>query len=187
MIDPSNTIKSMRFFPDWNPDTGIQVCGLIELMNDIAHMKKVDFLRCVEIGSHQGESALIISSFPFINSLTCVEHLEIKGIKKRLAHKVKTNRVQLIFNKSEQYIKEVEDNSLDMVYIDAEHDYQTVERDLKSWDKKVKPGGFICGHDYNPEWPGVVRAVDEFSFAHQIMPKKYIDSSFLMQKQQDIK
>ena len=187
MIDPSNTTKSMRFFPDWNPNTGVQVCGLIELMNDIGSMKKVDFLNCVEIGSHQGESGLIISSFPFINTLTCIELLVKEGIKKRLAHKVKINKVQIKFNKSEEYIKEIEDNSLDMVYIDAKHDYQTVERDLKSWDKKVKPGGFICGHDYNPEWPGVVRAVDEFSFAHQIMPKKYIDSSFLMQKQQDIK
>jgi hypothetical protein len=26
---------------------------------------------------------------------------------------------------------------------------------------KIKPGGVIAGHDYHPEWPGVVKAVNE--------------------------
>lgn len=54
------------------------------------------------------------------------------------------------------------DGTLDFVYIDGAHDYDSVVADLAAWTPKVKPGGLIAGHDYNPgAWPGVVRAVQE--------------------------
>lgn len=40
------------------------------------------------------------------------------------------------------------DNSLDFVYIDANHAYDYVVRDIELWYPKVKKDGFICGHDY---------------------------------------
>lgn len=41
-----------------------------------------------------------------------------------------------------------EDESLDFVYIDANHAYDYVVDDIAIWLPKVKPGGFLCGHDY---------------------------------------
>lgn len=38
--------------------------------------------------------------------------------------------------------------SLDFVYIDANHGYEHVRRDLAAWYPKVRPGGIIAGHDY---------------------------------------
>lgn len=38
--------------------------------------------------------------------------------------------------------------SLDWVYIDANHSLEAVVQDLKTWYPKVKPGGFLTGHDY---------------------------------------
>jgi hypothetical protein len=50
----------------------------------------------------------------------------------------------------------------DMVYIDAEHSYEAVKKDIKLWLPHVKPGGFISGHDYgHKRFPGVKQAVDE--------------------------
>ena len=66
-------IDSMRFFPYWNKQNGTMVRGLIELMYDIGIMSNHRELTGVEIGCHRGESALIISSFPFIKKLTCVD------------------------------------------------------------------------------------------------------------------
>lgn len=43
--------------------------------------------------------------------------------------------------------KMFEDNSLDFVYIDAAHDYDSVKEDIEHWILKVKPGGIIGGHD----------------------------------------
>jgi hypothetical protein len=46
-----------------------------------------------------------------------------------------------------------EDNSLDFVYIDANHAYDYVVQDINLWYPKVKEGGYLCGHDYiNIDW-----------------------------------
>jgi len=57
--------------------------------------------------------------------------------------------------------KRYEDNSLDVVFIDAAHDYDNVIQDIKCWLPKVKQGGYIAGHDYWGNGNGVCRAVDE--------------------------
>ena len=55
--------------------------------------------------------------------------------------------------------KLVPDESLDFVFIDAAHDYDSVCADITNWAPKVKPGGFLTGHDY--EWPTVAAAVHD--------------------------
>jgi len=53
------------------------------------------------------------------------------------------------------------DNSLDFVFIDAAHDYESVKKDINAWYPKVKKEGIIGGHDYT--WcDDVRRAVNEF-------------------------
>lgn len=44
------------------------------------------------------------------------------------------------------------DESLDFVYIDANHTYESVKNDLEIWYRKVKSGGMIMGHDYLPDY-----------------------------------
>lgn len=51
---------------------------------------------------------------------------------------------------------------VDMVFIDGDHRYETVVKDIKKAIELTKPGGLISGHDYGHlQWPGVNRAVDE--------------------------
>ena len=53
------------------------------------------------------------------------------------------------------------DNSLDVVYIDASHNYIDVVNDIDAWLPKIKKGGIISGHDYSPDiWNGVVCSVN---------------------------
>ena len=40
------------------------------------------------------------------------------------------------------------DESLDFVYIDANHAYDFVKQDMTLWYPKVKKGGYLGGHDY---------------------------------------
>lgn len=47
----------------------------------------------------------------------------------------------------------------DVVFLDALHDYDSVKQDISLWWPKVREGGFICGHDYQHKFPGVMRAV----------------------------
>lgn len=62
------------------------------------------------------------------------------------------------------------DGTLDFVFVDADHTYSGASRDIQAWAPKLKPGGLLCGHDYdrpdlpNVQW-GVKQAVDEFAEA----------------------
>lgn len=55
---------------------------------------------------------------------------------------------QLIKKFSMEAVKDFEDESLDFVYIDANHEFIHVAEDIHYWSKKVKKGGIISGHDY---------------------------------------
>jgi predicted O-methyltransferase YrrM len=57
--------------------------------------------------------------------------------------------------------KNVKDNSLDFIYLDASHDYESVKEDIETWLPKMKKGSIISGDDYVVCWPGVIRAVNE--------------------------
>jgi predicted O-methyltransferase YrrM len=53
---------------------------------------------------------------------------------------------------------------MDLVFIDALHDYESVMQDISLWWPHVRKGGVLAGHDFNHKWPGVERAVaDHFN------------------------
>ncbi len=53
------------------------------------------------------------------------------------------------------------DKSLAAVYVDGDHSYEGAKADILAWWPKIRPGGYMCGHDYVSNMPGVVRAVTE--------------------------
>lgn len=55
-----------------------------------------------------------------------------------------------------------ENESIDCVWVDALHDYDSVLKDLNAWYPKVKKGGILGGHDFNYDFGGVPRAVHDF-------------------------
>lgn len=59
----------------------------------------------------------------------------------------KDKRVRIIKDFSENAVKNMDDNSLDFVYIDANHTYNYVYQDIDLWFRKVKEGGIVAGHD----------------------------------------
>lgn len=58
------------------------------------------------------------------------------------------DRALMVRSSSESAASIFEDGSLDFVYIDANHAYDYVVRDIELWYPKVRSGGFMCGHDY---------------------------------------
>jgi predicted O-methyltransferase YrrM len=51
--------------------------------------------------------------------------------------------------------------SIDVLFIDGDHSYDAVKKDIELWYPKVKPGGIISGHDFGDHAPGVKQAVKE--------------------------
>ena len=57
---------------------------------------------------------------------------------------------------------EIQDEILDAVFIDGDHSYEAVSKDLPFWFKKLKKGGWLLGDDYASCFPGTTKAVNEF-------------------------
>lgn len=70
------------------------------------------------------------------------------------------DRVRFLRMTGEEAVLEV-GADLDLVFIDAAHDYASVRKDIASWWPLVKPGGILAGHDWNHRWPSVERAVTD--------------------------
>lgn len=68
--------------------------------------------------------------------------------------------------------KDFEDKSIDFCFIDANHTYEFISRDIAAYLPKMKPGGVIAGHDYNLCHPGVMQAVQE-AFVEAVQDNYY--------------
>lgn len=58
---------------------------------------------------------------------------------------------------------------LDFVYIDGAHDYESVKQDIAAWWPKIRPMGFLGGHDFIHVHEPVIRAVVEFAFSSNLV------------------
>lgn len=78
--------------------------------------------------------------------------------------------VEFVKKMSMEAVKDFNDNSLDFVFIDGNHDFQYVVNDIAEWSRKVKPGGIVSGHDYSRYMFQVREAVDGWTTSRHIKP-----------------
>jgi len=67
---------------------------------------------------------------------------------------------------SAEYDSAMPKGQFDLVYIDGIHTYEGAKADIELFKSRIRPGGFLAGHDYQPRFPGVMKAVNEFSKPH---------------------
>lgn len=116
-----------------------------------------------EVGVLEGQLADgLISAHPEIQYCGVERWIEDK-LRERFAEWTKNRRAVAIYAMSSlEAAPFIDDGSMDMVYIDADHTYENVRNDILLWGKKVKNGGILAGHDYNPDGGyGTHRAVNE--------------------------
>jgi SAM-dependent methyltransferase len=68
-------------------------------------------------------------------------------------------RLEMLRSTSLEAAAKLADQKFDLVFLDAGHDHQSVLEDIDAWWPLVRDGGFLCGHDYQHKFPGVMRAV----------------------------
>jgi hypothetical protein len=82
--------------------------------------------------------------------------------------------VTIIKKTSMDALADFKDNSLDFVYIDANHDFLNFTLDLHHWIKKVRFGGIISGHDYAyysySKFNHVKRALIAYARCYRMIP-----------------
>ena len=75
---------------------------------------------------------------------------------------------------SMEAVREFANDSLDFVYIDANHEFLHVASDIAMWSQKVRPGGIVSGHDFarykRKPVCHVKEVVKAWAYAHHIKP-----------------
>lgn len=160
---------------------------------------ELGFKEGVEIGTDQGEYAeVLFKTIPNLK-LSCVDPWKAEAYEKgeqpesgenqeffdkryEETH-LRLNSLLLSLNASKGFIfretsmealRHFQDDSLDFVYIDGNHDFLNVTQDLHYWLKKVRPGGIISGHDYVrypfKKYNHVKKAVQAYAVSYHLLP-----------------
>jgi len=131
-----------------------------------------------EVGVASGEFSSVILEMSQPKRLFLIDAWSMVGhpnygeggyqqVRERFENELETEKIRILRGYSHEALAELEDRSLDWIYIDAAHDYRSVKNDLNIAFHKVKHGGIIAGHDYH-RWGrfgkrlGVLEAVNEF-------------------------
>lgn len=82
-----------------------------------------------------------------------------------LADLIAAGRVHLLRGRSADMVASLSDvaGTVDLVFIDGDHDYAAVRADIDAYRPLLRPSGVLSGHDYNhvARHAGVRQAVDE--------------------------
>ena len=144
--------------------TGSSVNGLLDLINYINQFKHSTELTMVEIGSYTGESTVIFANYfkqvisidPYVdnydvNDIAC-KHVALQKVYEQFVHNTHSfSNIKHIRKFSDQAVLDFEPESVDFVYIDGNHQYEFVKKDIENYYKIIKPNGFLGGHDYKYE------------------------------------
>ena len=115
-----------------------------------------------EIGVHKGNNAYTIMGHcpnlhlilvdkweniepdPNGEKIGC-ENDDMEQMKRLLDQRMKPyrKRITVLRGDSAEMADEVENGTLDFVFIDADHRYQSVKKDIAAWTPKLKPGGLL--------------------------------------------
>jgi predicted O-methyltransferase YrrM len=148
--------------------------GLIDLINYIKKHVKTEEMSMIEIGSYAGESTKIfsenfksvISIDPFIsnydpNDVTCnfTPLEEVYNVFTEVLNK--HSNIKHIRMTSDDAINELIGEKFDFVYIDGLHTYEQIKKDINNYIPLLKNNCFIGGHDYDLNWYGVVKGINE--------------------------
>ena len=107
-----------------------------------------------------GENGFFVSD---MNSIEEGDRMYV-GVQALFAPEIAQNKVEILRMDNREAAKLLP-NDLDLVYIDANHEYEEVKKDMEAWYPKVRKGGILSGDDYH-YYVGVVQAVDEFVSEH---------------------
>lgn len=135
----------------------------------------------VEIGCWKGRSTHALLS-GCKGTVSAIDHfkgspLEIDNFEKEAKEgKIKEqflknvghfNNLRLFEMSSKEACLSFPDYSVDMVFIDSDHRYESVKEDIELWYPKCRK--MLCGHDYDKEHEGVRRAVDSCGYKFRVV------------------
>jgi cephalosporin hydroxylase len=175
----------------------VQIKGLQDLIEYLkTHLGDLKNKTMIEIGSYAGESSVMFAEHfgkvicidPFmddydpndlVNGFASMDIVE-KKFDENTKNYQNIEKIKMTSDTAIDMILQLYQNSyfeVHFVYIDALHTYEQVKKDIENYMPIIIDGGFIGGHDYHPNHPEVMRAVNE----KLISVSAFIDGSFVKQ------
>jgi predicted O-methyltransferase YrrM len=157
--------------------------GLYDLI--IKHVRPTHTV--VELGSFAGVSSELFAIH--CETLYCIDRWEpyweikqterMQTAEQRFDNMTK-NYTNIVKMKSDSLdaVKNFEDESIDLIYIDSDHSSAQVDKEIRAWMPKVKPTGLIAGHDIN--MPTVFKVV--MHYFDPTLVEFFNDTSWITQK-----
>ncbi|CAK9040790.1 unnamed protein product [Durusdinium trenchii] len=151
---------------------------LLQLLEEIAQQRAQETktpvsVSMIEIGVHTASTArFLLDRAPFLHWTGIDPYEDHSG--DALFHEASRHlarfghRARLLRRRSEEAwetsgaLHGVELHSVDLLFVDGDHDYNATFQDLVAWARFVRPGGIVAGHDiFNPVNDGVTEAVED--------------------------
>jgi methyltransferase family protein len=125
---------------------------------------------CAELGILRGDfsETILAKTEPARLHLVDLDDSAVKIAETRFRREIENGTVRLHRGDSAETVMSMPDEYFDWVYIDADHSYNAVQRDLAAVRLKLKAKGIIALNDYVYFAPsdfvkyGVIEAVNEF-------------------------
>lgn len=157
--------KSKSFLaPFYVSDGGVDKDGVDNLEILVNELDGNEGIKILEVGSWTGVSACVLGSLAQKKKghLTIVDwfqgnpnsHLykearynNIRNILVDNLAQCGVNNYTIVEKPSEEAVKQFKDDTFDLIFLDGDHRYEGVKKDIQLWLPKVKRHGILCGHD----------------------------------------
>ena len=179
-LEKSLTIQEYKDQGKW-PLSWIAGKGLVSIIDELANKLQRNVVG-LEIGICRGENIVyFLENTNKIDKIHCIDpylpymdwigpitqddmdsYYEIT-IKNFAPH---MNRIMMYKDTSDNCVSKFENEQFDYIFIDGDHSYEGIIKDLYNYYDKVKTGGIFSGHDIN--LPDVQRALREFRTTNNI-------------------
>ena len=166
--------------PFWQTKRQSGTLPIAELLVVSAICQHLSAMKVFEIGTYTGSSTLAIAmhTSPDAQVFTIdlppqarrtkhpVENGDITGVDYVVGEHYRSNgyerKIKQLYGDSAEFDFGSFAASMDIVFVDGNHEYENVKADTVNAFKMVRPGGVIIWDDYHPQFgPGVMRALHE--------------------------
>lgn len=125
---------------------------------------------CAELGINKGDFSreILVSVRPKVLHLVDINSESVKIGKVRFKEYIHERQVAVYESDSSTWLNSQPDETYDWIYINGDHSYEGVKKDLEAAHKKIKPDGMITLNDYiffgssDLTKYGVIEATNEF-------------------------
>lgn len=134
----------------------------IQTRMSIRHFNKLgNNLIGLEIGVDKGDNAKVLLRELSLKKLLLVD----TNFKPEAETLIEDKRTIFYYGDSD-WVSKILKVKLDFAYIDGDHSYKQVKRDIENYWKLLRRGGILAGHDINQS--EVFKAVSEFAVKNNL-------------------